>query len=111
MTAGGAVTDLMKTDHQIPELYAEGSHHLWQDFTAVHDQAAPLLMEGLLRFAKQLGIPAGDVDHYVVSIPTIQLYEKFSGLFSEKMNITLDQVKFRSAERRLLRRGNDAHPL
>jgi len=32
--------------HQIPELYNDGRHHLWQDFSAVNDNAAPLLLQG-----------------------------------------------------------------
>src|SRR5262249_24381497 len=36
MMAGGAAADLMKTTRQIPQLYEDGNHHLWQDFTAVN---------------------------------------------------------------------------
>jgi len=70
MTAGGAASDLMRSKHQIPELYNDGMHHLWQDFSAVNDNAAPLLLQGLCNLTKQLKIEPSTVDHYVVSIPT-----------------------------------------
>ncbi len=96
MTAGGAASDLMKSTHQIPELYAAGEHHLWQDFSAVNDNAAPLLLQGLCNFTKQLKIEPGTVDHYVVSIPTHQLYEDHIPAFLDRLNITRDKIKFRS---------------
>lgn len=96
MTAGGAAADLMKAAHQIPELYGEGQHHLWQDFTAVNDNAAPLLLQGLVNFTERMKIPPGSVDHYVVSIPTSQLYEDHIPAFLDRLNITRDKIKFRS---------------
>src|SRR5690606_2278373 len=63
MTAGGAASDLMKPNHQIPELYAAGEHHLWQDFTAVNENAAPLLLQGLLNFTTRMKIDPSTVDH------------------------------------------------
>ncbi len=96
MTAGGAAADLMKAGHQIPELYGEGQHHLWQDFTAVNDNAAPLLLQGLVNFTERMKIPPGSVDHYVVSIPTSQLYEDHIPAFLDRLNITRDKIKFRS---------------
>lgn len=98
MTAGGAATDLMRASHQIPELYAAGSHHLWQDFSAVNDYAAPLLLQGLCNFTDQLKIPTNEVDHYVVSIPTRQLYEDHIPAFLDRLGITRDKIKFRSEE-------------
>lgn len=98
MTAGGAATDLMRASHQIPELYAAGSHHLWQDFSAVNDYAAPLLLQGLCNFTEQLKIPTNEVDHYVVSIPTRQLYEDHIPAFLDRLGITRDKIKFRSEE-------------
>ena len=59
MKAGGAAADLMDKTCQIPELYDAGRHHLWQDFNAVNDSAAPLLLEGLARFTARMGIPSG----------------------------------------------------
>jgi len=96
MTAGGAAADLMKSSHQIPELYGEGQHHLWQDFTAVNDNAAPLLLQGLVNFTERMKIEPGSVDHYVVSIPTSQLYEDHIPAFLDRLNITRDKIKFRS---------------
>lgn len=98
MTAGGAAEDLMSAAHQIPELYADGMHHLWQDFSAVNDNAAPLLLQGLCNFTTQLKIDPGTVDHYVVSIPTQQLYEDHIPAFLDRLHITRDKIKFRSGE-------------
>ncbi|MFQ5430681.1 MAG: 3-oxoacyl-ACP synthase III family protein [Phycisphaerae bacterium] len=96
MTAGGAAADLMKAAHQIPELYEVGNHHLWQDFTAVNENAAPLLLQGLVNFTERLKIDPSTVDHYVVSIPTTQLYEDHIPAFLDRLGITRDKIKFRS---------------
>ncbi len=96
MVAGGAVADLTKANCQIPQLYSSGKHHLWQDFTAVNDNAAPLLLEGLERFTKKMGIDSKTVDHYVVSIPTMQLYEEHIPTFEERLGVSRDRIKFRS---------------
>ncbi|MCG8407211.1 MAG: 3-oxoacyl-ACP synthase III family protein [Phycisphaerales bacterium] len=96
MTAGGAAADLMKASSQIPELYEDGNHHLWQDFTAVNDNAAPLLLQGLVNFTTRLKIDPATVDHYVVSIPTTQLYEDHIPAFLDRLGITRDKIKFRS---------------
>ncbi len=96
MTAGGAAADLMKASHQIPELYEIGNHHLWQDFTAVNDNAAPLLLQGLVTFTQRLNIDPSTVDHYVVSIPTTQLYEDHIPAFLDRLGTTREKLKFRS---------------
>ncbi|MFH1417855.1 MAG: 3-oxoacyl-ACP synthase III family protein [Planctomycetota bacterium] len=96
MTAGGAATDLMKASQQIPQLYDAGTHHLWQDFSAVNDNAAPLLLQGLCSFTKQMNIDPSTVDHYVVSIPTRQLYDDKIPAFLDRLGITRDKIKFRS---------------
>lgn len=98
MVAGGAVADLVKADRQIPELYAEGRHHLWQDFTAVSDYAAPLLLEGLVKIARKLNIPTDKVNHYIVSIPTRQLYDEHIPAFLDKLGTSADRIQFRSAQ-------------
>jgi 3-oxoacyl-[acyl-carrier-protein] synthase-3 len=95
MTAGGGAADMLLADRQVPELYAEGAHHLWQDFSAVNEYAAPLLLQGIVRFTGQLGIDPATVDHYVVSIPTQKLYEEHIPAFLDKLRITRDQIKFR----------------
>jgi 3-oxoacyl-[acyl-carrier-protein] synthase III len=97
MKAGGAVADLMSSACQIPELYAEGKHHLWQDFNAVNDSAAPLLLEGLKRFTTRLGIDSSTVNHYVVSIPTLKLYEDHIPAFLDRLGIKREQIAFRCA--------------
>lgn len=98
MTAGGAATDLMRASHQIPQLYDAGTHHLWQDFSAVNDFAAPLLLQGLVNFTQRLGINPNTVNHYVVSIPTRQLYEDQIPLFLDRLGVTRDNIKIRSEE-------------
>jgi len=95
MKAGGAVLDLMDRTRQIPELYAEGKHHLWQDFNAVNDSASPLLLEGLAKFTARAGIPSESVDHYIVSIPTLKLYEDHIPAFMKRLGITQSQIQFR----------------
>jgi 3-oxoacyl-[acyl-carrier-protein] synthase III len=95
MTAGKGAAELMKASHQMPEAYGEGSHHLWQDFSAVNNDAAPLLLEGLCKFTKQLEIDPGMVDHYVASIPTLMFYEDFILAFLDRLNIDRDRLKFR----------------
>jgi len=97
MKAGGAVADLMRADYQIPELYADGKHHLWQDFSAVSEYAAPLLLEGLDRFTSRMKIDPSKVDHYVVSIPSLKLYEDHIPAFLDKLGISRDQIQFRCA--------------
>ena len=97
MKAGGAAADLMDKDCQIPELYSAGRHHLWQDFNAVNDSAAPLLLEGLARFTFKLGIPSSEVDHYVVSIPSLKLYEDHIPAFLDRLGVTREQIQFRCA--------------
>jgi 3-oxoacyl-[acyl-carrier-protein] synthase-3 len=98
MKAGGAVIDLMKASCQIPELYAAGKHHLWQDFTAVNEYAGPLLLEGLVRFAKKLNMPTSDVDHFVVSIPSQKLYDDNIPAFLRTLGIPQERIQFRCAE-------------
>jgi len=97
MRAGGAVLDLMQANCQIPELYAQGKHHLWQDFTAVNENAGPLLLEGLLRFTEKMKMNPSTVDHYVVSIPSLKLYEDNIPNFLKKLGITRDRIQFRCA--------------
>ncbi len=98
MTAGGAAADMLRADHQVPAMYAEGRHHLWQDFSAVNDFAAPLLLDGLVRMTRRLDIDAASVDHYVVSIPTYKLYQVHIPAYLDRLGISRDQIKFRSGE-------------
>ena len=98
MTAGGGVADMLKADHQIPEMYAEGSHHLWQDFSAVNDFAAPLLLDGIVRMTERLHLDPATVDHYIISIPTYKLYEEHIPAYLDRLGVGRDQIKFRSAD-------------
>lgn len=97
MTAGGGAVDLIQADHQIPGLYEEGCHHLWQDFNAVKERAARLLLNGVLRFVQQLGIPPNEVDHYVASIPTRDLYEAHIQSFEDQLGVGRERMKFRAS--------------
>lgn len=96
MTAGGGVADLVDAEHQIPDMYQLGTHHLDQDFSAVNRSAGRLLLDGVVNMTKTLGIDPHKVDAIVASIPTKQLYEDNVGLFTEYFNITRDQIKFRA---------------
>lgn len=98
MTAGGGAGDLMHANRQLQQMINAGQHHLWQDFTAVNQNAAPLLLEGILHFTKRIGLDTSTVDHYVVSIPTTNLYEDHIPQFEEKLNIKRDRIKFRSGD-------------
>ncbi|HEY7247584.1 MAG TPA: 3-oxoacyl-[acyl-carrier-protein] synthase III C-terminal domain-containing protein [Xanthobacteraceae bacterium] len=95
MTAGGYAANLMKATCQIPQMYDQAGYHLWQDFAAVNKEAAPLLLEGLCRFTKQLGLNSDCVDHYVVSIPTVQFYDTQIDTFTSRLGVSRDQLKFR----------------
>lgn len=96
MTAGGGVANLADPERQIPYIYAEGMHHLSQDFTAVHRDAARLLYEGVVRMVEKLGLDPHTIGQCVFSIPSRQLYENGVGQFMDYFGIGQDQVKFRA---------------
>lgn len=96
MTSGRGMSELMKASYQLPDAYDDGTHHLWQDFSAVNKDAAPLLLQGLCKFAQQLEIDPSEVDHYIVSIPTRRFYEDHISSFLDRLSITRDKLKFRS---------------
>ena len=99
MTAGGGVADLMGCHDPVPHVYAEGKHHLDQDFAAVNRHAGRVLFEGMVKMAETLDIPAKDVDSIVVSIPTKQLYEDNLKRFSEHFcRISDKQFRFRGSK-------------
>jgi hypothetical protein len=75
---------MMKASRQFPQFYDEGRHHLWQDFSAVNKEAGPMLLNGLCKFAQQLVVNPGEVDHYVVSIPTIKFYADHLSTFLDQ---------------------------
>jgi 3-oxoacyl-[acyl-carrier-protein] synthase III len=96
MTAGGGVADLVDAEHQIPDVYELGTHHLDQDFSAVNRSAGRLLFDGVVRMAHALGIDPKCVDGIVASIPTRQLYEDNVELFTEYFGLTREQARFRA---------------
>ena len=96
MTAGRGMSELMKASYKLPDAYDDGTHHLWQDFSAVNRDAAPLLLQGLCKFTQQLEINPEEVDHYIVSIPTRRIYEEHISPFLDRLGTTRDKLKFRS---------------
>ena len=98
MTCGGGAADLKAPDHQIPEVYNSGTHHLDQDFGAVAKWAGPTLIEGLARFTDQMKIDSSTVSHYIVSVPTKQLFGESLPAVCDRLSIKPEQIKFRSAD-------------
>ena len=98
MIAGGGVANLLKADHQLPELVKEGQHHLWQDFSAVNRNAGPLLLEGMCAMLEELKIDPAIIDHYVASIPTMQLYEGEVDKFCKRFLMNRSKMKFRASQ-------------
>ena len=96
MTAGAAASDLMKVDSKIPDYYENGSHHLWQDFSAVNKFAGPLLLDGICRFLEKIGVEPHTVDHYVISVPSQKIYEDNTRKFLKRLGVPLNKIKFRS---------------
>jgi 3-oxoacyl-[acyl-carrier-protein] synthase III len=96
MTSGGGVNDLMDVESQIPGIYERGTHHLSQDFTAVNRDAGPLLCQGVARMLESLHIDPLTINHYVYSIPTIQLLEDNFPGFQDRLGATRDSMKFRA---------------
>ncbi len=96
MTAGGGVSDLVERVHPAQAL-EQGSHHLDQDFAAVNRDAGPLLLEGVRRMLDSLRLDPGAVDHYVWSIPTMQLYQENTERFTRQLGVGTDRMRFRAA--------------
>ena len=96
MTAGGGVADLVEPDRQVQAVYERGLHHLDQDFAAVNRNAGPFLLEGALRMLNQLDIDPAKVDHYVWSIPTMQLYNGNIEQFQTRLHAPLAKMMFRA---------------
>jgi len=95
MTCGGGVQDIMSGKNPIEAMYHLGLHHLDQDFSAVNKLAGPLLFEGLLRMLAKLECDSASIDHYVLSIPTKQLYDE-NATFIERLGVSDQNVRFRS---------------
>ena len=98
MTAGGGVQDIMSGANPAKEVWERGSHHLDQDFFAVNRDAAPLLLEGVVRMLDSLKMDPSEINHFVWSIPTMQLYDGNISRLSERLKATPEQMKFRAAE-------------
>jgi len=96
MTAGGGVADLIDEVSPVIEVLNKGSHHLDQDFSAVNQNAVPFLIQGAMRMLDTLGIAKTDVDHYVYSIPTRQLYDGNIDKVTTPFGIGPERVKFRA---------------
>jgi 3-oxoacyl-[acyl-carrier-protein] synthase-3 len=98
MTCGGGAEDVMSGRRPLESMYEEGRHHLDQDFAAVGRYAGPFLFDGMMRMFDTLGVGPSDVDHYVWSIPTMQLYNDHVPKYIEQLGIRPEQLKFRAAK-------------
>jgi 3-oxoacyl-[acyl-carrier-protein] synthase-3 len=97
MTAGGGVSDLIEWGDPVASVYERGGHHLDQDFAAVNRHAGPLLLEGVSRLLDTLRLAPGQIDHFVLSIPTMQLYNDNRARFADRLGVIEERMKFRSA--------------
>jgi 3-oxoacyl-[acyl-carrier-protein] synthase-3 len=98
MTAGGGVADLIDAASPAFEVLNKGKHHLDQDFSAVNRSAVDLLLDGTTRMLDLLGLAKNDIDHYVYSIPTKQLYDGNCEKVTATLGVGLDRVQFRARE-------------
>ena len=98
MTCGGGVNDIMNGQNPADAMYGRGLHHLDQDFAAVNRFAGPRLFEGMTRMLETLEIKPAQIDHYVWSIPTMQLYDDNCPGFMEQLGAKPEQLKFRAAK-------------
>lgn len=98
MTAGGGVEGCRRGRNPASGVWEEGSHHLDQDFAAVSRDAGPLLLEGVVRMLDTLHVAPQSVDHFVWSIPSLQLYEENIGRFCDRLGATRDRMRFRAAK-------------
>lgn len=98
MIAGGGIADLAEPSHQIPAVHAAGTHHLDQDFTAVNNDAVPTLVRGVRNMLDELKIDPATIDHYVYSIPGLQLYEANLDKVTVPFGIGPERVKFRAGQ-------------
>jgi len=95
MTAGGGVANLTDPARQTQHIYEQGLHHLDQDFAAVNRDAGRLLLEGIARMIDRLGIDRGLIEHFILSIPSMQLYDDGLKRFMEYLNCSPDEVRRR----------------
>jgi 3-oxoacyl-[acyl-carrier-protein] synthase III len=98
MTAGGGVQDIMNGLNPAAAIYERGTHHLDQDFFAVNRDAAPFLLQGVVHMLEKLQIDPELINHYIWSIPTMQLYDGHVDKLCERLKATPEQMKFRATE-------------
>lgn len=99
MTAGGGVRDCSGGGpNPMAELWNRGSHHLDQDFFAVNRDAGPFLLQGVERLLEESGVNPREVDHFVWSIPTMQLYDAQIPFLRDRLQAKPEQMKFRAAK-------------
>jgi len=98
MTAGGGVADAGKSGRPAHDIYENGTHHLDQDFSAVNRDAGPFLLNGVVRMLDALDIDSATVDHYIWSIPTMQLYDENRERFCSTLHVDTDRMPFRAKE-------------
>jgi len=98
MTAGAGVESVVSGSNPAEEIYGKGMHHLDQDFFAVNRDAGPFLLDGVVRLLDALKLDPANVDHFIWSIPSLQLYEGNLPRFIERLRAGPEQMKFRSAE-------------
>ena len=98
MTAGGGVRDVMQGTNPVTEIYEKGRHHLDQDFFAVNRDAGPFLLRGVENMLKRLNLDPKNLDHFIWSIPTMQLFDAHSPQLLESLHARPEQMKFRAAD-------------
>lgn len=75
MTCGLGARVMRAQQVGLRALVEGGLHHLDQDFAAVSEFSAERLEALLHAFADGLDLKHDDIDHYILSIPTVKLYE------------------------------------
>lgn len=98
MIAGGGVQDVAIGAEPILRVHRQGLHHLDQDFAAVNRDAGPVLLDGIVRMLDSIPFDPKSVDHYVASIPTMQLYGDNLARFSDRLGVGADRMRFRGSK-------------
>ncbi|MDD5382823.1 MAG: hypothetical protein PHH60_04115 [Candidatus Margulisbacteria bacterium] len=78
---GGKLKAGMTFAHGAPrynllKAYEAGLHHFGQDYKAVEELAPKILSEGFSRMLKRINIGAAEIDHVIVTIPSLKLLDK-----------------------------------
>ena len=90
------VNDLIECESQIEGRFENGTPHPVQDFSAVGRDAGPFLVNGVLRMLESLNNEPASVDHFVWSIPGLQLYNDYIEKAAERLSSSPDRMKFRA---------------